>query len=357
MRPGSLAVLLLAAAWIGCGARTNLTGQKRAVVDAASPKDATEPPDATAAQDDSGAATCTPGDSPLELASDVEAPSAQLGMGADAVYYSSTGGLSRVAKLGGTSVLLATVNAIVEGIGVDGLVLGTEGVYFGNGDVEEVGLDGGASVRLAPNFAASSFALDPGYVYAATFGFPNVPGHEAVVRVPRAGGTATSLVGDAYVVANRSIAVDDVHLFVSEVTGPSGVGAGVTRFDKDGTHPLPLGPDDGDAATVAIDDTYVYWTAGSGVRRANKLTGATTLIVANMSNAEGIAVDAEHVYWGTNIGLFRANKDGAGVVLLVREGDGGQPPGFGQVGSIGLDATCVYWTVSGEPSTLWRAPK
>jgi hypothetical protein len=76
-----------------------------------------------------------------------------------------------------------------------------------------------------------------------------------------------------------------------------------------------------------------------------------------MSNAEGIAVDAEHVYWGTNIGLFRANKDGTGIALLVREGDGGQPPGYGQVGSIGLDATCVYWTVSGEPSTLGKAPK
>jgi hypothetical protein len=230
-------------------------------------------------------------------------------------------------------------------------------VYFGNGDVEEVGLDGGASVPLATNFGASSFALDPDYVHAATFGSPNVPGREAVVRVPRAGGTATSMIGCAYFIANRSIAVDDVHLFVSEVTGPSGVGAGVTRFDKDGNHPLPLGPEDADVATLAIDETYVHWTAGSGVRRANKLTGATTLIVANMSNAEGIAVDAENVYWGTNIGLFRASKDGAGVALLVREGDGGQPPGYGQVGSIGLDATCVYWTVSGEPSTLGKAPK
>jgi hypothetical protein len=86
MRPGSLAVLLLASAWIGCGARTDLTGPESAGGDAASPKDATEPRDATAEEDDSGAAACTPGDSPLELASDVEMPEGQLGIGADAVY-------------------------------------------------------------------------------------------------------------------------------------------------------------------------------------------------------------------------------------------------------------------------------
>jgi hypothetical protein len=103
--------------------------------------------------------------------------------------------------------------------------------------------------------------------------------------------------------------------------------------------------------SLAVDDSYVYWTAscdGGSVQRASKADWSVTTLVADEPNAAAIAVDSDNVYWERiRVGgaplddeIVRAPKAGGVPVVLAT----GQASPMSASGDLHVDETNLYWT-------------
>jgi hypothetical protein len=87
---------------------------------------------------------------------------------------------------------------------------------------------------------------------------------------------------------------------------------------------------DAEAKGIALDDTSVYWTAGSGGNFAILKTsldgGSVTTIASDQSGVETehgigeLGVDSTNVYWATVTGVNAAAKTGGGMVMTLTFG-------------------------------------
>jgi hypothetical protein len=98
--------------------------------------------------------------------------------------------------------------------------------------------------------------------------------------------------------------------------------------------------------TLALDDAYVYWTAGNRLVRVDK--SAAVAAAATMVNGfepswvgdeSAYALDATYVYWTSKAGVQRARKDGSAAPELLVPAAPTEP-----LGAIAVDATDVYFT-------------
>jgi hypothetical protein len=90
---------------------------------------------------------------------------------------------------------------------------------------------------------------------------------------------------------------------------------------------------------LAVDSTYLYWTAAASIMRIPLTGGAPTTIATGPPDAEGVAVDATYVYWTTYEGgtILRAPLTGGSATTML-SGMGFTP--FG----IAVDAGAIYFT-------------
>jgi hypothetical protein len=265
------------------------------------------------------------------------------------VYWTDFGGtgtmgagsVMKVAITGGTPIPIATKQDKPRGIAVD-----ADRVYWVTADGGVLTAQKGASKTtfVAPAQTPARVAVDDKYAYFTD------QGNGGVFRAPKAGGGKL-----------ESLAMDQQVPFtiVADASGAywTNTGDGSLMHWSSSGGPTVLVPAGAkDTRGVAIDETYVYWTAPSGVdsgslSRVPKTGGAVEVIAPDVGVGE-VVTDATHVYV--------ANYT-AGSVVAVSKADGSKhtlfPPGAttNPLG-IAVDATYVY-VANSSSGTVLRVAK
>ena len=248
------------------------------------------------------------GGTPTTLAEVSGGPPQGVAVDPTSVYWTNTpvegtGAVMKLALAGGTPTTLASGSLAPSGIAVDGT-----SVYWAAGDyadtvergyVLRLSLDGGTPVTLAsysypPWSDGSSIVVDATNAYWTTV--------SSVMKVPLAGGTPVTLASDP-TMAPASVAVDDTSVYWSERTadqgpdGPPGTGA-VMKVPIGGGEPMTLVSGSNQPGAIVVDNTSVYWTGSDGSVMKTPLAGGTsTTLVSDLVNMASIAVDSTSVYW------------------------------------------------------------
>lgn len=105
-----------------------------------------------------------------------------------------------------------------------------------------------------------------------------------------------------------------------------------------------------DAASVAVDAQYLYWTNPSlGIGRVHLDGSAPDLGFISAPGAFGLAVDGQHIHWSNFLthAIEEANLDGTNVnpTLIT---------GLGNVQGLAVDGQHLYWS-DGIPGSIGRA--
>jgi len=183
----------------------------------------------------------------------------------------------------------------------------------------------------------------------------------AVWKVPMAGcvdpSTCAEILsspGEFY----RGLAMDSDALFFAD--SPAGR---VMRVGKDGQGECVLASGETYAWGIAVDATYVYWSArgANAIKRRSKTCGAATpeVLVAQTDEPEFLTLDATGLYWGRRDGglVSWSNVDGTSTEPVWS----GTTPG-GSMFNLVTDDAWVYWREGYSGATdgtarVVRAPK
>ncbi len=220
-----------------------------------------------------------------------------------------------------------------------------------------------------PGGPVLSLAADGTNVYCS---LPLAPG--AVVRVPRGGGSPTTIALGAD--NGEIIAVDNTNLYWVGGAPPIGMatqGAVMTMPKAGGpvvtlaaTPPIPL--------SLSVNDTFVTWqtetSSGVGtITSVPKGGGAAVTVASNVTFGEPFAfadaaVDDTNVYFpqvdpSTSAGFLMAAPVAGGTAFTLAS-VGGYPGGSSPevaVSAIAVDGTNVYWTELGTPGLLRKVSR
>lgn len=223
-----------------------------------------------------------------------------------------------------------------------GLALSPTRVYwtdYGTGLIRSVDKNGGPPVTVdsAPGTYPWGITVDDTNVYWTVPNFYSGGMNPAIMSIPIAGGTASTLAASAggpeLVVVSSTHAYweNDNAVFLQSV--PLDGGSVATLANTQG----------GGGGGLAIDATNVYWSTSAGIFAESLAGGPPTTLTPGAAAA--LAVDATNIYYVT------ATSNGSGVVAFVPIA-GGTPTTLasGRTGSlvaVAVDAQNVYW-IEGE---------
>jgi hypothetical protein len=213
-----------------------------------------------------------------------------IAVASGSVFWTNEGTPGTVVKApigGGTLVTLYSGQGAPFGIAV-----GDSDVYWtniaGNHAVMTVPIAGGTPSVFAKASSPWAIATDGSSVYWTD--------GDDILRAPTGGGAATTLTtGQSYPFA---LAVDATDLYW---TNARGAGA-VLKMPKAGGTPTTLVAGSG-MARLAVDATSVYFTTPGASANAGAIVsvpiagGATTTLATGQSTPEGIVVDAKSLFW------------------------------------------------------------
>jgi len=165
--------------------------------------------------------------------------------------------------------------------------------------------------------------------------------------------------GDAETIASATspgwIAVDESALYWAGWNTQ-----GLTKVDKNKGNLKPLAT--GRVMRVAVDATYVYWTASDGpeptdtgsVFRANKDGSGAVPLVSGVPAPNGIATDGAHVYWTMTNGATFPEHPSIARCAIAGCGGVAEVMARGQNGpfQITVDTANVYWTNSSDGTVM-----
>ena len=281
------------------------------------------------------------------------------------VYWANSDKIGR-ANLDGTGVNQSFITgAGAGGVAVDGAhVYWTSGAGIGRANLDGTGAN--QSFIAAPIGPSQSFfggpilhqsvAVDGAHVYwVSKFGDPRPPGSLPLIGAPGTGAIGRANLDGTGVDVNfisgitfpaGGLAADGSHLYWTSYDPQASIGMGppftpapyparIGRANLNGTGAEESFILDAPAASLAVDDTHVWWVYSapfgsqgapspsaalfptSGIQRANlDGTGAEFVVEpARRFNKSfdicGIAVNDTHVYWTEDESIGRANLDGS----------------------------------------------
>jgi sugar lactone lactonase YvrE len=322
----------LAAAVLGCGARSAIDGFEPVAVDAGVQRSADADvqdgrPLDDAAQGVDARASC-PGPSGVRVLAN-EPRTTRIGYAiaanAESVFWLESGPALEGSDLvlsvpicGGAVVTLATQQAYVNEIAVDEAnVYWTNASSEDDGTVMRVSVHGGDPVTLASGGNPGGIAVDDTSVYWTD------RSRDAVMMLPKSGGAAVTL-------APRQVSPDALAINATHVCwvvdgnasdeGPDVTPAAVACVSKGGGQVVGITSGAALYAWLAMDETTVYSTPGdgSGVASvtATPIESGPSITLGGGSPA-GIAVDATSVYWTDS-----PEQSGMGTVIRVPKAGG-----------------------------------
>jgi hypothetical protein len=287
-----------------------------------------------------------------------------LAIDANNVYVTSreNGVVLRIAKQGGLSTVLANNQIEARGVAVNGSTLFWSNGYFegdGGGDDH---YNGGVWSCPLPDCATKTLVTTGSYAMNVRFSngvlFFAENNNSSVVRV-NPDGTARSSLSSP----NQpfSLAVDDTHVYYQAGSGlnriPISGGTADESVDDEVINSERWG-------FVAVDGERVYWaftgTNGQGlVKSAFKasLDGPKEIYGDSNKGSCGVAIDETTLYW-TNSGTWQdqandyANNHDGSVLACPKAGCGGKPPVTLESGllypySIAVDGDAIYFLTFG----------
>jgi hypothetical protein len=275
---------------------------------------------------------CNGGTCPVITIAQGPVGAAYTAVDATSVYFTqnSFGGAVYKYNKDGTNGMLLLSN--INNPGVLLLDMGT--LYFNGGSGNPGGIlsepiAGGNPTTIDAGHQPTRMALDATYLY-----FNDGLG---LARVARAGGTVTQLITDTNGV--YGIAVDATNLYWIGTNG-----ADIYKANLDGTNQVGLvGIASANGNPLVIDANYVYWGYANGLGRANK-DGSNVMFLANMGTPTDIAVDSTYVYYtAADIGSVVKVPIAGGTPLVLANGFTG-PQG------ISIDNTTVYFADPNNPN-------
>jgi hypothetical protein len=116
-----------------------------------------------------------------------------------------------------------------------------------------------------------------------------------VKKVPLAGGSVTSLATSPSGTGPYYLALDDSYIYWTAHATATGA---IMKTAKDGSSSTPIASNQDRPYAIAIDSTTAYWTNLSGTVMKVSLSGGTpTLLATGQPTPTGIAVNGSSVYW------------------------------------------------------------
>lgn len=334
-------LLLLTGVLVACGARTGLGVGTQ---DAAPPADAS--PDASPdAAEDAGPDTapdvepppvvCPPAPTPVLLASGIKPTyDWQLAVDATSVYMADDQQITRFPKCGpGPKQTLTGVEPNSGRVLVDAGTVYFLDIVLG-GSVRSVPTSGGIVTTLA----TAPKALQPEDLIKVgdTLFYLLVAGPGSGVSSVPAGGGASVFVGPANGVA-VAVDVDSVY-FIANTGGSKWALQSRPRAGGAATYLA----DSSNVGAIAVDDTTVYFTGWAGqpgsVSSVPKKGGPVTVLSTNDSFPVYVLLDPPYLYWV---------DEGQAVKRVLEKGGTPEVLASGNVAGIGLDATSLYYSISG----------
>jgi hypothetical protein len=181
----------------------------------------------------------------------------------------------------------------------------------------------------------------------------------SVERVPKQGGV-TMLVfsssGGAFG-PGASVAVDDTDVYwTSAMQGGAAKSGLLQRQDKNGGQPTTVTQSAGSTfSCVVLDSEYMYWVQGNAVFRASKKGGPPAAVGGGLGGANCVAVDEKRAY--VSIGGTDSKQHSDGMIVSVPKSGGPAKIIVKDVhapADVQVDATDAYW-IDGDK--LMKAPK
>jgi hypothetical protein len=223
-----------------------------------------------------------------------------------------------------------------DGTNVTGSVPTSEacaGASSGQGQWCCAGACGTCAIALATGqTGADTISVDATNVYWGITG--------AVMMVPKAGGTPTTLAGST---TSAGVQTSVGGIALNSMTPPTVYwtnqvsGGSVVSMVIGGTATTIVSGACSGAGAITIDTDNVYWGCSSSVMKA-ALSGANPTTLASGSGASGLVVDATDVYWTNYSGgsVMKASTGATGGAGITLQTIGNMPTG------IAGDALNVY---------------
>jgi hypothetical protein len=284
------------------------------------------------------AGTCLDGRCLTKLASDYAG--AGIAVNSSAVFWTADDGrVRRLPLQGGLQTTLAS-----KEVGPSGITLDAVNAYwidYGSGGVVKEPLGGGTRTTLTSQ-KGIYIAVDETNVYWT---------NDAVMKVPKAGGTPLTLATGDLTLSKHGIAVNSTDVYWAEFNyacggtdQPCSPGLGrVMRVPVGGGTPSVVASRQSGADSIALDATHVYWTNyNEGTVMSVPLAGGKpTTLASGQVAMNDITVDATSVYWTKYVDFGSHN----GAVMKVALA-GGTPVTLASAQTptgIAVDDTSLYW--------------
>lgn len=264
------------------------------------------------------------------LASGLRTPTA-LAQGRTELYWTTTIGLMKVSKTGGSPSIFVPGNdmeGLSRAIAVDDTYVYWSGRY--DSTVMRASTTTGIPEVLAENQGdVSNIVFDAAAIYWSDWQ------KGTIMTAPKAGGSPRALTTTARF--PKALAVDSGRIYWTEDVAQDGA---VKSMPLAGGAPLTLASGQDSPRGMGIDATHVFWTLAfdASVRRAPLGGGKVEVLSKSSPYPEHLLVDDRFLYWVSSYDVEKVGLDG---------GDAESLPGTEFPSDLALDENSVYFINDG----------
>jgi hypothetical protein len=221
----------------------------------------------------------------------------------------------------------AAPTVLATGTAPGAIAVGSTNVYWADGNIMTVPIDGGPATVLA-GAEARDIALDANAVYWTD--------RNAIMKVPLGGGAPVELVGNQP--NPGALAVDGAYVYWGDASLASIQRVGVTGVDSPVTLAQAVHPSD-----IAAGAGVVFWLdVEAGQKDSTVLSvsagGSPVVVASGFDGGSNIALDSSFVSWTSSYAVMAADRQTGAVVTVYPSAPTEAPYG------VALDGSDAYWT-------------